>query len=329
MERFPFISVIMPVYNGERRLPKCLGSIRKQSYPQEKIEIIIVDDDSQDNTVLVAEKHFGSKVIRNGTHDPERGKSIGIEHATGEYLFFMDDDNILTHKTWLEDLVRAVVREDCVGGQAAKFAYRKDASLPDRYMALFGCGDPAIYYLHRRDHMMKTEKKWYLGGQVLKDTSRYFKVKFDSRTLPTMGSQGFLIKKEYVYMIRWQPFFYHIDSNPELVRQGYDNYIIMKDCVVHNHSADYKDFMGKIKRNSAQLGRDDQYRTYSYDLTLPRMIKLGLTLGTFIVPLFDSIRGFVKFPTPAWFLHPVTCFRVALIYTGNVLKNSSAVKKIK
>ena len=329
MGKFPYISVIMPVYNGAKRLPKCLGSIRRQSYPQERIEIIIVDDDSQDNTVQVATEQFGAKVVRNGTHDPERGKSIGIEHAAGEYLLFMDDDNILTHRTWLENLVHAVVNENCVGGQASKFAYCKNASLPDKYMALFGCGDPAVYYLHRRDHMMKTERKWHLGGEVLKDTKKYFKIKFDSRTLPTIGSQGFLIKKEYVYLIRWQPFFYHIDSNLELVKQGYDNYIIMKDSVVHNHSASYKDFMDKIKRNSAQLGRDDQYRTYSYDLTMPKMIKLGLTLGTFVVPFWDSLKGFLKFPEPAWFLHPVICFRVALIYTENVLKNGRAVRKIK
>ena len=114
-----------------------------------------------------------------------------------------------------------------------------------------------------------------------------------------------------------------------MIKQGYDNYIIMKDTVVHNHSVNYKDFMAKIKRNAAQLGRDDQYRTYSYDLTLPKMIRLGLTLGTMLIPFVDSIRGFIKFPTLAWFLHPIVCFRVALAYTGNVLKNSGAVKKIK
>jgi len=117
MEKFPLISVIIPVYNGEKRLPKCLKSIRKQSYPQEKIEIVIVDDDSQDHTVNIAKEQFGGKIVRNGTHDPERGKSIGIEHAMGENLFFIDDDNILTHRAWLENLVRAVVDENCVGGQ--------------------------------------------------------------------------------------------------------------------------------------------------------------------------------------------------------------------
>lgn len=326
MEKLPIISIIMPVYNGEKRMPRCLKSIRKQSYPQKLIEIIVVDDDSQDDTARIAKEQFGAKVVRNGTHDPERGKSIGIENASGEYLFFIDDDNILTHGRWLENMVRAVVDENCVGGQASHFAYRKRASLPDKYMALYGCGDPAVFYLRRRDHMMKTEKKWHLGGTVIKDTPKYFKVRFDERTLPTIGSQGFLIKKEYVHMVRWQPFFYHIDSNLELVKQGHDNYIIMKDTVVHNHSADYKDFMAKIKRNSAQLGRDDQYRTYSYDLTLPRMIKLGLTLGTFVVPLADSVRGFVKFPSMAWFVHPFVCFRVALMYTGSVLRNKGMVK---
>lgn len=328
MERLPFISIIIPVYNGEKRLLQCLKSIRKQSYPQEKIEIIVVDDDSQDNTVQVATAQFGARIVRNGTHDPERGKSIGIEHAQGEYLFFIDDDNILTHRTWMENLVCAVVEENCVGGQVSKFAYRKNASLPDKYMALYGCGDPAVYYLHRRDHMMKTEKMWHLGGKVLKDTKGYFKIRFDSKSLPTIGSQGFLIKKEYVHLIKWQPFFYHIDSNLELIKKGYDNYIIMKDTVVHNHSADYKDFMQKIKRNSAQLGRDDQYRTYSYNLTLPRMIQLGVILGTFVIPFIDSVRGFIQFPSRAWFLHPIVCFQVALIYTKNVLKNFKIVKKL-
>lgn len=76
----------------------------------------------------------------------------------------------MTHRTWLENLVCAVVEEHCVGGQAAWFAYRQKSSLPDKYMALYGCGDPAVFYLRRRDHMMKTEKTWHLGGEVLRQT---------------------------------------------------------------------------------------------------------------------------------------------------------------
>lgn len=325
----PFISIIIPVYNGEKKIVNCLTSIRKQSYDQNQIEIIIVDDDSTDHTVQIAIEQFGCRVVRNGTHDPERGKSIGIENANGEYLFFIDDDNILPHSEWLQKLVNAVVKESCIGGQAAWFAYERSASSTDQYMALYGCGDPAIFYLHRRDHMMKIEKKWNLGGRILKDTEQYYKIKFDSDTLPTIGSQGFLIKKEYVQMINWHPFFYHIDSNADLIQMGYTDYIIMKDEIIHNHSKDFADFMGKIKRNSNQLGREDQYRSYSYNLTTMRLIKLGLTLGTFIIPFKDAVKGFIQYPVAVWFLHPIISFRVALIYTFNVLKNQENIKKIK
>lgn len=329
MQLFTFISIIIPVYNGEKKIVKCLTSIMMQEYPKELFEIIIVDDDSTDNTVAIAREQFGCRIVRNGTHDPERGKSIGIEAAEGEYLLFMDDDNILPHEKWLGNLVAAVVGENCVGGQVAWFEYEENASITDKYMALYGSGDPAIYYLRRRDHMMKTEKSWKLGGTVLKETEQYYKVKFDNETLPTIGSQGFLIKKEYVHMISWKPFFYHIDSNADLIRMGYDNYIIMKDSVVHNHSKNFKDFMSKIKRNSNQLKRDDQYRSYSYNLTFLRLIKLGLTLGTIVIPLKDSILGFMRFPSMAWFLHPIVSFRVAMIYSWNVLTNVGAIKKIK
>lgn len=329
MNKTPLISVIMPVYNGGERLPKCLKSIRKQDYPQDKIEIIIVDDDSKDNTVDVA-KSFGCIVTRNGSHNPERGKSIGIEKARGEYLFFIDDDNILTKKDWLSKLVEAVASENCVGGQAAWFQYNKQSSLPDKYMALYGCGDPAIYYLHRRDHMMRTEKKWNLGGTVLKETENYYKVKFDAETLPTIGSQGFLIKKQYVEMIKWSPLFFHIDANADIIRKGYDNYIILKETVVHNHSDSYKDFISKIRRNSKQLKSGvGEERSYSYNLSMGKMLKLGLTLGTFIIPIADSIKGWIKYPSVAWFLHPIVSFQVAVEYTLGVLSDFSIVKKIK
>ncbi len=328
MNYTPTVSVIIPVYNGENRLPKCLGSIRKQSYPQEKLEIIIVDDDSDDSTVAIAEK-FGCTVVRNGSHNPERGKSIGIEKSTGEYLFFIDDDNVLTGEEWLYKLVEAVVDEDCVGGQAAWFKYSRKASLPDRYMALFGCGDPAVYYLHRRDHMMAMEKKWRLGGDVLKETPNYFKVKFEDKNLPTIGSQGFLIKRKYVEMVKWSPMFFHIDANADIIRNGFDNYIILKETVVHNHSDSYGDFVGKLRRNSKQLKSGvGEERTYSYDLSFARLIKLGLTLGTFIIPLKDSIKGFMKCHDVACFLHPIVSFQVAVEYSIGVISNHSVIKRV-
>ena len=70
----PTISVIIPCFNGRTRLDKCLKSIKMQNYPQEKIEYIVVDDDSTDGTPKLAKEKYGCKVLRNGTHNIERGK---------------------------------------------------------------------------------------------------------------------------------------------------------------------------------------------------------------------------------------------------------------
>lgn len=329
MNTQPYVSIIIPTYNGEKRLPNCLESIKKQTYPQDKIEIIIVDDDSTDNTVRLAKEKYKCAVYRNGTHNPQRGKSIGIEHANGEYLFFIDDDNCLIKDSMLQRLVEAVVTEKANGGQVAWFEYEKEASVIDRYSSLFGCPNPAVYYLGKRDHMQWTEKAWKLGGEVQRETQDYYKIRFSEKNLPTIGSQGFLIKTELVKKIHWTPYFYHIDFNVELIRLGFDKYIILKESVIHRHGESVKKMFEKIKRNTRRWGTEDKYRCYSYNLTMPKMIKLGLTMGTFIIPLKDSIIGFVKFPSSIWFLHPIVSFYTACIYTWYALKKKDGWKSIK
>lgn len=263
------ISVIIPVYNGENRIRLCLDSILAQNFPQDQLEIVIVDDDSKDKTVDIA-LEYGCKVVRNGTHDPERGKAIGIENSTGEYLFFIDDDNIINDKDMLRKMYQGLVAENAVGAQVAKFEYQKSSSITDRYMSLMGCGDPAVYYLGRSDHMKYFDTRWDLCGKVICENDEYFKIKFEPGNVPTLGSQGFMIGRKYIEKIKWKPFFYHMDSNYDLINMGCDEYIILKTSIVHNHSQSVKDFLGKIRRNSKQLGRSDQYRTYSYDLNIKK-----------------------------------------------------------
>lgn len=318
--KYPVISVIIPCYNSENRLPECIDSIFMQDYPRDKIEIIIVDDDSTDKTVELAKK-YNCKVVKNGTHNIERGKSIGVEHSTGEYIFLIDDDNRLPHSHWLRTLVETVIREKCVGGQASYFDYQKNDTLANRYAALYAVNDPTCIYLHKRDKLMQIEKKWTLPGEIIKKTKLYWKIKFNPDNLLTIGSQGFLIKKELLMKTSWSPYLYHMDVNMELVRQGYNTYIMLRDTVIHKHSDSVEHFVGKLKRNIRLFYSENEYRTYTYNISFGQMIRLGLTMGIPIVPLLESIRGYCIQPDIAWFLHPVICFRVAIIYAYSTIKN--------
>jgi len=101
------LSVVMATFNSERTLSRSLESVRTQNYPQEKIEIIIADGGSQDNTLTIA-KQFKAKIINvpPKLQNAEYNKGIGVNAAKNEILLLLDHDNILPHKNWLKKMVQ-------------------------------------------------------------------------------------------------------------------------------------------------------------------------------------------------------------------------------
>lgn len=93
----PLISVIIPVYNVEKYIERCLKSILKQDY--DNFEIIAVDDGSKDNSGkicdLMAKEDNRIKVLHIANGGAGNARNIGIEHATGDYIMFMDSDDYL------------------------------------------------------------------------------------------------------------------------------------------------------------------------------------------------------------------------------------------
>ncbi len=89
------ISVIVPIYNIERYLPKCLESIAGQTY--RNLEIILVDDGSTDNSGRICDEFAVKDPRTRVIHQQNRGlwaaRNTGQDAATGEYLFFPDGDD--------------------------------------------------------------------------------------------------------------------------------------------------------------------------------------------------------------------------------------------
>lgn len=99
----PKFSIIIPMKNAEQYIKKALDSIKLQNYP--KVEIIIVDDASTDNSKHCVENfckenlELGSKIKMYNTAEEHRGpgagRNIGLDNATGDYILFLDADDIL------------------------------------------------------------------------------------------------------------------------------------------------------------------------------------------------------------------------------------------
>lgn len=96
----PKFSFIIPTKNSEKTISSCLSSIRGQDL-EEEIEIIVVDDNSKDDTRNVS-KNYNATIIRPES-ESTRGyaKNLGFNSSHGEYIFFLDSHTMLPSSDWL------------------------------------------------------------------------------------------------------------------------------------------------------------------------------------------------------------------------------------
>jgi glycosyltransferase involved in cell wall biosynthesis len=107
----PLVSIVIPTYNSEKTLAKCLESIKNQTY--KNIEVIVVDKFSKDRTVEIT-KSFGAKVFRLNV-ERSKAKNFGVNKAKGRYICFIDSDMELTSKV-IESCVVCMESDERIGG---------------------------------------------------------------------------------------------------------------------------------------------------------------------------------------------------------------------
>ena len=100
------VTVIVPVYNVKKYLVRCVESITNQSY--ENLEIILVDDGSNDGSLAVC-KELAKKDNRINVYHTENSglshaRNIGLDHASGDYIVFVDSDDYI-HKDMISTMI--------------------------------------------------------------------------------------------------------------------------------------------------------------------------------------------------------------------------------
>lgn len=101
------VTIIIPVFNEEKNIGRLLNSIKRQTY--KNIEVIVVDDNSKDNTVAIAKK-YKVKIYKRKHAERSAQRNFGASKAKGKFLLFLDGDMELTSKV-IEDAVKVADRK--------------------------------------------------------------------------------------------------------------------------------------------------------------------------------------------------------------------------
>lgn len=102
----PFVSVLIPVKNGEGKLEHCLRALSEQTYPAESFEIVVADGGSRDRTVEIA-RRAGAVVVENPRQNLPAGRNLALAASRGKLVAFLDDDCI-PDRNWLASGVAAL-----------------------------------------------------------------------------------------------------------------------------------------------------------------------------------------------------------------------------
>lgn len=166
------LSIIIPMYNVERYIEKCVESVYNQGLKTENFEIILVDDESPDNSLAVAKKLTKNKnnvkIISQKNKGLGGARNTGMQFSTGEYFLFLDSDDWYLPET-IDSVLHKAIEFDLdileFGAQGInidhKVVYSKSVSsnnvtLPGiEYYQKYHYMDSACNKLYKRNFLVK------------------------------------------------------------------------------------------------------------------------------------------------------------------------------
>ncbi|MEO1524572.1 MAG: glycosyltransferase [Planctomycetota bacterium] len=156
MPETPFITVLIPTLNESAHIETCLSSIQQQSYPQDRFEIVVVDNGSSDTTPDLV-RAMDVRLLSEPRRSAYWARNLGIENTSGEWLAFTDAD-CLADPNWLSNLNARANETDAwlVGGL---IAYE---------MVTDTLGNRLLMETHQPDHLRTTIEKHHsvAGGNM-------------------------------------------------------------------------------------------------------------------------------------------------------------------
>ena len=120
MSKEPLVTIITVNYKGKKYLKRCFNSLYNLSYPKDKIEIIMVDNGSNDGSIDFVKERFPEvKIIKNDVNNYCKANNLGIREAKGEYIGLINND-MKADRNWLGALVKVILQDKTIGVVGSK-----------------------------------------------------------------------------------------------------------------------------------------------------------------------------------------------------------------
>ena len=310
---YPKVSILIPTLNSENVLESCLKSIELQDYPKDKIEIVIADGGSSDETIKIAEK-YGATIIKNKLKTAEAGKKVALDNSSGEYCALVDSDNILPSKDWIKRMVIPLTENPkFLGSDPWSYVWRKEDGFIDRYCALIGMNDPMVSFLGNYDRLSLLSGKWTETPHLEEDRGDYLLVKFDNHGIPTIGANGTVFRTSFLKENVVGDYLFDIDIlYSYLQKHGEVSFIKVKVGIIHTFcERNIKKFAKKQRRRVKDFLYHKSIGEREYDWGSNNswgLIKFTLSCVTVVPLIFQVIKGYFKKKDTAWFFHPLACW---------------------
>ena len=147
------LSIIIPVYNVEPYIAKCLDSCLHQDIPTDEYEIIVVNDGSPDNSVVIVkdymQRYLNVRLVNRDNGGLSAARNTGLKEAKGEYVWFVDSDD------WIEPYVLKHLTDKAYKDKLDVLCFNLQLAFPDGHTEHYNVSAEKECVYHGTDFICK------------------------------------------------------------------------------------------------------------------------------------------------------------------------------
>ncbi|MBQ3671888.1 MAG: glycosyltransferase family 2 protein [Treponema sp.] len=335
------LSIVTPTYNSMRTLELYMDAIIMQDYPHEAIEIVFADGGSTDGTLEKIDSYKNGfrdcditvSLHKNPLRTAEAGKAVGVRKAVGDVVCLLDSDNIIPDAHWISRMMEPFGEEKIIASEPISYTWRREDGTINRYCALIGMNDPLCMFTGNYDRMCLVTNKWTEVEREEEDRGAYLSIQFDAKMIPTIGANGFFMKRRELCENFDGDYLFDIDVLWELMQKDSTIRVAkVKTGIVHLFCPDTRTFCRKQNRRimdflyfSGAKGRKYPWSRVGKG----KIVMFALCCVTVVPLLVQAAIGFSrKHDARAWLFHFPACWITLWIYGWGTVKSIFVKAKI-